>query len=120
MTIKTVAELLEEATKEITAISAEQLDDIIQKNEQIVILDVREREEIDSGTIKNSLFIPRGMLEFLVEMKIPEKTSKIIIYCAKGPRSALAGKTLKTIGYNNVSYLEGGFGEWVKKDFDTE
>jgi len=118
MSTKTVTQLLEEAMREITAISSKNLDDIIKKDEPIVILDVREKEEINLGKIKNSLFIPRGMLEFLVEIKIPEKTSKVIIYCAKGPRSALAGKTLKTIGYSNVSYLEGGLNEWGKNGFE--
>ncbi len=120
MSEKTVMELIEEAKLEVSAVTSEVLDELINNDDNAIILDVREKEENSTGRIKHSILIPRGMLEFLAEMKIPDKTSKLIVYCAKGPRSILAGKTLKTIGYNNVSYLEGGFEGWEKKEFEIE
>ncbi|RMF96099.1 MAG: sulfurtransferase [Candidatus Schekmanbacteria bacterium] len=117
---KTVLELIEEAKKDVDAVTAESLNESISKNNTPIILDVREKEELDSGKIKNSLHIPRGMLEFLIETKVPDKEREIVVYCAKGPRSALAGKTLKLLGYKNVSFLAGGFDEWCKRNLEVE
>ena len=78
------------------------------------ILDVREESEYIEGHIKKSIFIPRGLLEFTIKDGIPDRTSKIAIYCREGKRSALAANTLLKLGYTNVVNLVGGWEQYCK------
>ncbi len=77
-----------------------------------LFLDVREADEYEQGTIENSMFLPRGNLEIQVEGRIPDKTQNIVVFCAGGVRSALAAKSLKDLGYENVVSMAGGFNKW--------
>jgi rhodanese-related sulfurtransferase len=77
-----------------------------------IVLDVREAREIEqSGKIAGALNVSRGMLEFFADKNLP-KDKTLIVYCASGARAALAGKTLKDMGYAHV-YNLGGFRDWV-------
>jgi len=84
------------------------------KGEQdgIVLVDVREKNEWDEGYIPGALHIPRGFLELRVEEAIPDKSQKVVLYCAGGTRSMYAGLTLKQMGYEDVISMSGGFGQW--------
>jgi len=77
-----------------------------------VLLDVREQDEYDQGTIPGSVFIPRGNLELVVEAKIPDKSTPLVVYCAGGVRSAFAARTLAELGYGRVVSMAGGFNRW--------
>src|SRR5258708_30226512 len=84
------------------------------KTEQdgIILVDVREKNEWDEGYIPGALHIPRGFLELRVEEAIPDKSQKVVLYCAGGTRSMYAGLTLKQMGYEYVISMSGGFGQW--------
>ena len=84
---------------------------------EITLVDVRDIRELwKEGTIKNSIHIPRGMLEFWLdpnssyyqEKKIGD-LKKIVLFCALGFRSALATKSMKEMGFKNVANAKGGF-----------
>ena len=77
-----------------------------------VVLDVREPDEFEQGTIAGVVHIPRGHLEAQIESRIVDKTAPVIVYCAGGVRSAFAAKTLQELGYQNVVSMAGGFGRW--------
>src|SRR5688572_3404181 len=77
-----------------------------------VFLDVREMEEYDQGAIPGALHIPRGFLESQVEAKVPDRSTRVIVYCAGGTRSAFAARTLGDLGYSDVVSLAGGFNHW--------
>jgi molybdopterin/thiamine biosynthesis adenylyltransferase/rhodanese-related sulfurtransferase len=79
---------------------------------EFVLVDVREADEFEQGTIPGSRLIPRGLLESNVGLQIPDRNTEIILYCAAGARSALAAKSLQEMGYGNVSSMSGGFGQW--------
>tara|TARA_B100001996_G_scaffold281486_1_gene221891 strand:- start:1169 stop:1567 length:399 start_codon:yes stop_codon:yes gene_type:complete len=121
MKIKSSQTLVEEAKKLIKTLRAQDIKKLNEKNECILI-DIRDIREIwKEGTIKNSIHIPRGMLEFWLDPessyykkgKIDDK-KKMILYCALGHRSALATKTLVDMGFANVAHADGGF-EALKK-----
>ncbi|MFN8016245.1 MAG: molybdopterin-synthase adenylyltransferase MoeB [Acidimicrobiia bacterium] len=76
------------------------------------IVDVREPSELEGGIIPNAITIARGILETNIENRIPEKDTKILIYCASGVRSAFATQSLGTLGYSDVSSLIGGFNKY--------
>ena len=80
-----------------------------------VFLDVRTEKEFKKGAIPNALHIQRGVLEFKVEKKLPDKTAKIVVYCKSGSRATLCSCALKRMGYINVVCMDGGWKGWVKE-----
>ena len=92
-------------------INAEEAKAIIDTEENIVILDVRTKAEFDDGYIPNAILIPDAKLKEEVEMKIPDKDTKILIYCRSGNRSEKSAKILIEMGYNNV-FDFGGIMDW--------
>tara|TARA_Y100000996_G_scaffold396961_1_gene363542 strand:- start:832 stop:1230 length:399 start_codon:yes stop_codon:yes gene_type:complete len=124
MKIKSSQELVEEAKKHIKTLSAESIKKLNESNE-CVLIDIRDIREIwKEGTIKDSIHIPRGMLEFWLDPdssyykkgKIGEK-KEMILFCALGFRSALATKTLVDMGFANVAHVDGGFDALKKIGF---
>ena len=117
MNIKSPQTLISEASKEIKTITAEEALNL-HKNNKCNLIDLREEGELNnSGGIENSTHIPRGLLEFslganspLIQNNIIDVDKDIVLFCAAGGRSALAAKTLKDMGFENVSHVEGGFG----------
>ena len=116
MNIKTSQDLVNQAKNEITSLSAKEVKKLIEKGD-ITLIDIRDIRELwKEGTIKNSVHIPRGMIEFWLdpqssyykEKKISD-IKKLGLFCALGMRSALATKSLKEMGFDNVVNIEGGF-----------
>jgi len=96
------------------------VNDLKQELQNVVLIDVREPEEFSSGYVKAKeiLTIPRGKLEFVALDKIGKKygfEQKIVLYCLKGPRGALATMQLQKLGFKNVYNLDGGLLEWLKQ-----
>lgn len=81
-------------------------------NQEIVLVDVREKHEWSEGHIPGAVHVPRGYLELQVEEAVPEKDKTVVLYCAGGVRSLMAGATLQQMGYKNVISMAGGFGAW--------
>ena len=84
---------------------------------EYAFLDVRTEKEYKKGNIPNSVHIQRGVLEFNVEKKFPDKNAKIVVYCKSGSRSALSVCSLTRMGYTNVVSLNGGWKGWVKNGY---
>jgi len=124
MTIKSSQTLVSEALMEVKTITADEA--LKLSNEGIcTLIDIREKEELDkTGRVENSNHIPRGMLEFWLDPDGPYfKTGKfdmnkeMVLFCAGGLRSALAVKSLKEMGFEKVSHIEGGFSAISQSDF---
>jgi len=115
---KTLGSLLLEANQNVPRLNYDE-SLLLLKNDNTVLIDVREESEVASfGIIKNAIHIPRGLIEFKIEYDSPSNPSNIkndtniLFYCAGGYRSALAANTVKSLGFQNV-YNIGGFGEWI-------
>ena len=116
----TYTDLISTVRKTTKDVSLEELKRRIEAGEKMVLLDVREKEENRAGFIPGSISIPRGFLEIQVEGRIPDKSAKIVAYCAGGTRSALAAKTLQELGYTNVETANPGFVRWKDLGFPME
>ena len=123
--MKTAKEYLAEANAVVPRISS---DDGIRKHDagDSIFIDVRDISDIvKSGTIAGALRIPRGFLEFAADENLPyfnaklSKDADIVLVCAAGGQAALAGKTLKDMGYKNV-FNVGGIADWVAAGGKTE
>jgi adenylyltransferase/sulfurtransferase len=119
-TIKSIKEWLTiEANKGASEISIEETHRFIQNGDQIVLLDVREEEEIALGYIKGAIFIPMGELEEKAATLLPEKDVPIVVYCAIGIRSLTATKILKKMNYTTVFSMTKGIESWEAAGFEV-
>lgn len=83
-----------------------------QDHHKVVLVDVREKHEWNEGYIPGAIHVPRGFLELQIEESVPDKDATVVLYCAGGTRSLIAGRTLQEMGYKNVVSMTGGFGFW--------
>src|SRR5829696_7348990 len=87
----------------------------------VVLVDVRESEEWDAGHIPGAKHVPRGYLESRIEGAVPDRSQRVVLYCASGQRSALAAKTLKDLlGYERVESMTGGITLWKDRGYEVE
>ena len=124
MTIKSSQTLVSEALKEIKTITPDEALKL-SNNGICNLIDIREKGELDKmGRVENSNHIPRGMLEFWLDPQGPyfqsgklDMNKEMVLFCAGGLRSALAVKSLKEMGFEKVSHIDGGFDAISQSDF---
>ena len=124
MTIKSSQTLVSEALSKVKTITADEALKL-SKEDKCTLIDIREKGELDkTGRIENSNHIPRGMLEFWLDPEGPyfksgkiDMNKEMVLFCAGGLRSALAAKSLKEMGFENVSHIDGGFAAISQSDF---
>ena len=86
-------------------------------NQEVIILDVREQDEYDSGHISGAVLLPVGTIDETTAAEvIPEKDATVLVYCRSGNRSKTASSTLAGLGYTNI-YEFGGINTWP---YETE
>ena len=119
MAHKSGQDLIDEAKQQIEEVTPEQVREMQTRNERVVYLDVREPNEWNLGRLPNAVHLPRGNLETKVEAII-DRAQKVVIYCARGNRSALAALTMKQMGYENVSSMARGFQGWADINGEVE
>jgi len=111
-------EILRRARQQVPEWTPAQVKDALsQKKDDLVLIDVREKYEWDEGYIPGALHVPRGFLELRIEEAVPDKSQQVVLYCAGGTRSLIAGSTLQQMGYDNVISMAGGFGQWKGSGF---
>ena len=124
MNIKSSQTLVSEALDQIKTISTDEAHKMVSEN-QCNLIDIRDIRELEKeGRVENSQHIPRGMLEFWLD---PESVyfkegkldlnKEMVLFCAGGLRSALAAKSLKDMGFEKVSHIDGGFGAIKESKF---
>jgi rhodanese-related sulfurtransferase len=114
-----VKQMLEAANAAVPKITPAQAKEMIAEGNTLVV-DVRDGMEVAaSGKVAGAVHVSRGMLEFRADPESPyhdknfAKDKSVVVYCASGGRSALAGKMLKDLGYEKV-YNLGGFKDWAE------
>ena len=124
MPIKSSQTLVSEALKEVKTITADEALKL-SNDDKCTLIDIREKGELDkTGRIEKSNHIPRGMLEFWLDPEGPyfksgkiDMNKEMVLFCAGGLRSALAVKSLKEMGFEKVSHIDGGFAAISQSDF---
>ena len=125
MSIKSSQTLVSEALKIVKTISPNEA--LKLSNENLCnLIDIRDVRELQTeGRVENSKHMPRGMLEFWLDPNSPyskeiDSQKEIVLFCAGGLRSALAAKSLKEMGFENVSHIDGGFAAMKAKGFKID
>jgi molybdopterin/thiamine biosynthesis adenylyltransferase/rhodanese-related sulfurtransferase len=113
------AELLRKVKSEIVEVDPAEVKEL--RQEGVVIVDVRESEELAQGKIPGAKHVPRAYLESRFEATVPDRSAPVILYCASGVRSAYAARTLvKELGYENVRSMTGGITLWKDRGYEVE
>ena len=105
---------------DVPSVSAKQVMDAIKNGEQCTLVDVRTEGEFKRGHIKNSMHIPQNAVSDTLEQRIPDKKSKIYVYCLSGSRSVFAVSDMVKMGYTNVFDMKNGLLAWRAEHFDIE
>lgn len=80
--------------------------------QEVIVLDVREQDEYDSGHIPGAVLLPVGTInQKTASAVIPEKDDTVLVYCRSGNRSKTASAALAELGYTNI-YEFGGINTW--------
>jgi len=115
----TANDFVAEAKKNIATISVAEGKALFDKG-GVIFLDVREPKEYKSGHIPGAINVPRGLLEFKIGKKMPDKNAAAVVYCKSGGRSSLAVDTLVKMGYKNSKSMDGGWKAWTKAGYPVE
>ena len=118
MSIKSAQTLVAEALTEINTLSPAEALEMV-NSDKCNLIDIRDIRELEKmGRIENSHHIPRGMLEFWMDPDSPyfkegkiDMNKEMVLFCAGGLRSALATKSLKDMGFEKISHIDGGFSQ---------
>jgi rhodanese-related sulfurtransferase len=123
--VPSLAALLANAREQVEGLSPDQAEQEVYSG--ALLVDIREPDERDErGVIPGAVFAPRGMLEFWADPDSSyhraefDPSSRVVLYCASGGRSALAASTLAELGYRDVAHLEGGLQAWVESGRPVE
>jgi sulfur-carrier protein adenylyltransferase/sulfurtransferase len=113
------AEYIRRIKAEITEVDPSAVHELIGNG--VAIVDVRETEEFATGHLPGALHVPRSYIESRIEGFVPDRSRRVILYCASGVRSALAAHTLaEELGYQDVASMTGGITLWKDRGYEVE
>lgn len=124
--VKRAAEIVAEANAAVGTLTVEEAMKLVGQHD-VVFVDVREGGELATqGKVPGAVHAPRGLLEFYADPSTPyhkpelASGKRLVVYCASGGRSALAARTLKDMGIDNVANMLGGFTAWQQEGGQVE
>mgnify|MGYP002631919017 CR=1 FL=1 len=105
---------------DVEEIDVDQLNARLTSGDQLLIVDVRERDEMESGFLPGAKLLGRGHLEARIGGVAHNANDEVILYCAGGVRSAFAAYALQVMGYTDVKSLSGGYAKWVQSGYPID
>ena len=127
---KTFNDFVEESREQLEIIDSKALDTLIKEKEEIVILDVKDKEEVEKrGRVKGAVNISLGTLYYKADESVPEdfkdhriqdRNKKVVVTCSLGLCAAIGGKLLKDMGFKDVALLDGGVTKWKEDGYELE
>lgn len=127
---KTFRQMVSEAREQVDVLSPQDAQKKMQETPNVVVVDVREAEDLAAtGVVPGAVNIPLGMLPLRADTELPEslrdprlqdRSAPVITTCGGGGQAALAAKTLKDMGFTNVSMIDGGTRGWKEAGLPTE
>ena len=115
------AELIRQIKSQIDEVDPADVHEVLANGNGVALVDVRETHEFEAGHLPGARHVPRGHLESQIEGAAPDRSQRVILYCASGNRSALAAHTLREqLGYENVESMRGGITLWKDRGYEVE
>ena len=126
----TFSDMVQESREDLEIIDSATLDNMIQSKEDIVILDVNDKEDVEQrGMVEGAINISLGTLYYKADDSVPEdfkdsriqnRDKKVVVTCGLGLCAAIGGKLLKDMGFKDVSLLEGGVTKWQEDGYSLK
>src|SRR5438477_7064332 len=110
-------QIVNDAKKRIREVSVNDVKAKLDRNEKLVLVDVREESEYARDHLPGAIHLGKGIIERDIEQCVPELETPLILYCGGGYRSALAADNLQKMGYTNVLSMDGGIRGWRENSF---
>ena len=112
--------LVDEAKSRIQQIDLQGYRKMLAAGERPLLIDIREDNEWQAAHAAGSIHLGKGIIERDIETKVPDKNTKMVLYCGGGFRSALAADALRQMGYTNAISLDGGWRAWQQGGMPVE
>ena len=113
-------QIVEDAKKRVRETSLDDVKARLDRGDRFLLIDVREESEYAKDHLPNAIHLGKGIIERDIETKVPDKATKMVLYCGGGFRSALAADVLQQMGYTNVISLDGGWRAWQAAGMPVE
>ena len=112
--------IVEEAKKEISELSVDEVKGMMDNKEEFTLIDCREQDEWSKGHIQGAKYLGKGVVERDIESQYPNPNEPLVFYCGGGFRSALVCSNLQKMGYTKAISMDGGWRQWKDKGYPTE
>ncbi|KTC93228.1 rhodanese-like domain-containing protein [Legionella cincinnatiensis] len=112
--------LVKDSKSRIQEITPQALKEKIELQEPMLIIDVRESDEWETGYIPTAIHLSKGIIERDIEKKVPDLNTKMVVYCSGGFRCALVADSLQKIGYTQVYSLDTGLQGWLDAGYSLQ
>ena len=109
--------LVNKIKPQIKELTAADLSERINNQQHFYLIDVRERNEFQQGSIAHAIPLSKGIIERDIEKYISDFEAEIVVYCSGGFRSCLVADNLQKMGYSQVSSLQGGLRAWLEAGY---
>lgn len=106
--------LVDKIRPQIKELTVADLNKKISSQRSFYLIDVREREEFQQGSIAHATPLSKGIIERDIEKYISDFEAEIVVYCSGGFRSCLVADNLQKMGYRKVASLQGGLRAWLE------
>ena len=127
---KTFNGMVEESRENLDIIDSHTLNSMIEKKEDMVIIDVNDKEDVEQrGMVDGAINVSLGTLYYKADDKVPEdfkdnriqdRNKKVVVTCGLGLCAAIGGKVLKDMGFKDVVLLDGGVTKWKEDGYDLK
>jgi molybdopterin/thiamine biosynthesis adenylyltransferase/rhodanese-related sulfurtransferase len=112
------AELIRQIRSQIHEVDPSEVHTML--DDGVALVDVRETDEFATGHLPGAVHVPRSYLEQRIEGAVPDRSQRVVLYCASGNRSALAAHTLsEQLGYQDVTSMTGGITLWKDRGYEV-
>jgi rhodanese-related sulfurtransferase len=101
--------IVNDAKKRVKEVNIDGYKQMVAGEEQHLLVDTREESEWNAGHVRGAMHLSKGIIERDIVGKVPDKSTKLVLYCGGGFRSALAADNLQKMGYMDVISLDGGW-----------
>jgi rhodanese-related sulfurtransferase len=112
--------IVNDAKKRIKQTNVAEVKQRMDAGEKFILVDVREESEWGRGHLPGAIHLGKGVIERDIEHRIPDTSTKLILYCGGGFRSALSADNLQKMGYTAVESMDGGWRGWQAAGYPTQ
>jgi rhodanese-related sulfurtransferase len=110
-------QIVNDAKKRVRETTVDEIKRRQDRGDRFTLVDVREESEYAKDHLPGAIHLGKGIIERDIEVKVPDTSAEVVLYCGGGFRSALAADNLQKMGYTNVVSMDGGIRQWREKNY---